>query len=101
MFLGPRNYFVQSTHLQNGPSNSRSTLGYYVVTPFALKGQSERILVKRGWVPREKRDEIDHSDGVVKIEAIRRKSETREEFGIRCKLTKCQNALDLHQNSLK
>jgi surfeit locus 1 family protein len=43
-----------SVYLDNRPYNGAP--GFYVVTPFRLEGQSEHILVARGWAPRHVED---------------------------------------------
>lgn len=65
MLVGPR-------------SRGDGVSGYFLVTPLEREDGS-RVLVKRGWVSREKRDKATRSAGLeeetVKVEGLLRKSE--------------------------
>ena len=64
----------QSTHtvyLDNRPMSGRT--GFWVVTPLALQGTGQMILVQRGWVPRDFSDrtrlpEVTTPNGLVTVE---------------------------------
>lgn len=44
----------RTVFLENRQMHAR--VGFYVVTPLQLAGQSEAVLIQRGWVPRDLRD---------------------------------------------
>jgi len=63
----------QEVWLDNRPLDGRA--GFLVVTPLRLRATSERILVIRGWAPRDPRDrarlpDIRRPDGEVQIEGV-------------------------------
>lgn len=62
---------AQTVFLDNRPMSGRT--GFWVVTPLALQGTGEMILVQRGWVPRDFSDrtrlpKVITPDGLVTVE---------------------------------
>ncbi|KAJ1547971.1 Surfeit locus protein 1 [Nowakowskiella sp. JEL0078] len=74
VFLGPRTYLSHASNIPV-PTASKPTIGYYVVTPFKLADSNKIVLVKRGWIPKEKKESLAKYADVVTIEGIRRSSE--------------------------
>jgi surfeit locus 1 family protein len=49
-WLPERNVFLENRQVTGG------RVGFYLVTPLALDGRQDAVLVQRGWVPRDQRD---------------------------------------------
>ena len=65
--------YARTIWLDNRPSQGRA--GFLVVTPLRLSGSQERILVNRGWAPRDpavrtRLPAIGHPDGQVVIDGL-------------------------------
>ncbi|KAI8821111.1 SURF1 family-domain-containing protein [Fimicolochytrium jonesii] len=78
MLLGPRTRKDQQNQ-GGGIVSSGASAGYYVITPFERAGTGEKILVNRGWIPRDQKEKSKRRaglvTGVVTIEGLLRAPE--------------------------
>ena len=89
MFLAPRSLVIKGTADHGGgliSAGNRAAIGSWVVTPFELSDRKGvRILINRGWIPREKLNPKNRPEGQVSEEmeiiGILRNSEKRPPFG--------------------
>ena len=63
----------KTVYLDNRPLDGRT--GFFVVTPLALEGRADAILVQRGWLPRNMQDRtvlppLDTPAGTVTVEGM-------------------------------
>lgn len=65
IYIGPRSLISQEGESQSAVFSSRSSSGYYVVTPFKLTDKDMTILVNRGWVPKSKLPPKSRQEGQV------------------------------------
>lgn len=65
--VGPRS--APPGGVQVGPPGAPQPTGFEVVTPIQCAG-GERILVNRGWVPRDAVDQIDQPTGTVRVSGV-------------------------------
>lgn len=55
LYIGPRSLLDKSGGTTGGIISSGEKVGWHVITPFQLEGESgQQILVNRGWVPRSR-----------------------------------------------
>ncbi|KAI8810888.1 SURF1 family-domain-containing protein [Cladochytrium replicatum] len=83
MHVGPRNY--QSGNAETGGGLfSKANGGYIIVTPFALQGSTQKVLVNRGWVPSSLKDARKRTaaqiTGIVGVEGLVRRGEVGNRF---------------------
>ncbi len=59
--------FLHEHELHATPRYLRNTLGYAILTPLAITNghETQYVLVNRGWVPREKREASERSEGNI------------------------------------
>ena len=84
IYIGPRPLNKAGQHPGGGGLLSgRSQSGYQIVTPFVLDN-GDRILVNRGWVPKNKKDPSSRLEGQIldhiKLTGIIRSGEQRPQF---------------------
>ena len=84
IYIGPRPLNKAGQHSGGGGLLSgRSQSGYQIVTPFVLDN-GHRILVNRGWVPKNKKDPSSRLEGQIldhiKLTGIIRSGEQRPQF---------------------
>lgn len=65
MLVGPRTRSDQEQGGAGGLFGSGNPVGYFVFTPFKLEESGEVILVNRGWIPRNARDQRSRREGQV------------------------------------
>lgn len=73
MYLSPRSLVVKGQDPGQGQglisAGNRSTIGLWVISPFELSGRNgDRILINRGWVPREAADPKKRQNGQISDE---------------------------------
>ncbi|CAB4490115.1 uncharacterized protein OCT59_022897 [Rhizophagus irregularis] len=75
--------FLHDQELYLGPRTFKNKLGYYVITPLERENGTT-ILVKRGWIPREKIDPstrpVGQIQGKVSVEGLLKGSEKKTWF---------------------
>ena len=81
VYIGPRSDFTQRSSSLAGNPN---TVGYHVITPFKLEDSGQRILVNRGWVPKDKlsaqsRGEV-LSSNIIDLIGVVRSTEPKSSF---------------------
>ena len=55
VYIGPRSLFKDGNPASaGGLFGSSDGIGFHVITPFKLENSDQKILVNRGWVPRNK-----------------------------------------------
>jgi surfeit locus 1 family protein len=90
LFLGPRSLVTpgKDDYSSGGliTAGRRNSIGLWVISPFQIDDEkSSRILVNRGWIPREKKDPQTRSQGqvqgMVDLIGIVRLTEPRPPFG--------------------
>lgn len=85
ILLGPRS-LNESGSNKGGGIISRPTIGFHIVTPFVLDS-GERILVNRGWVPKDKKNPESRLQGQIteniQLTGHFRKGEKRPTFSPR------------------
>lgn len=84
IYIGPRPLNKAGQHPGgSGLLSGRSQSGYQIVTPFVLDN-GDRILVNRGWVPKNKKDPSSRLEGQIldhiKLTGIIRSGEQRPQF---------------------
>ena len=84
IYIGPRPLNKAGQHPGgSGLLSGRSQSGYQIVTPFVLDN-GHRILVNRGWVPKNKKDPSSRLEGQIldhiKLTGIIRSGEQRPQF---------------------
>ncbi|KAI9193123.1 SURF1 family-domain-containing protein [Polychytrium aggregatum] len=80
IFIGPRGASLVRLPNQPGSGVGRNPVGYFILTPFQISNGGPRILVNRGWIPKEAKELSNSSfgqvPGKVTIEGIRRSGES-------------------------
>lgn len=84
LYMHPRSCIEEGDQPASG-FGVKPKSGAWIITPFQLSDTNKRILVNRGWVPREKfNPKYRHEgqvEGEVELSGIVRKSEKRPQFG--------------------
>lgn len=84
LFMGPRSLLTDNIgEIKRRKFRLSGTGGYLVLTPFVLEGSNERIIVNRGWIPREQKKEfekVNDSNETKEIVGLFRSSEPKQVF---------------------
>ena len=82
MLLGPRSAPPATTGTSSGaPPGAPAQSGWDVLTPFTCADCS-RILVNRGWVPRDATSAIDQPCGLQRLSGVLRQGDRENKYGV-------------------